>query len=131
MLQQTLNAFGIRKSRKTAYHPEGDGMVERFNRTLLQLLRTYAETHDDEWEHYLPFVLFAYHTAVHSSTGVSPFALMFGRSPAQNPFLTQTAYDAVSYQSQLQTKLAQLSDFVETHLTQAGHKQKTAYDQHT
>ena len=110
--------------------PWGDGMVERFNRTLLQLLRTYTETHD-EWEHYLPFVLFAYRTAVHSSTGVSPFALMFGRSPAQNPFPTKTAYDAVSYQSQLRTKLAQLSDFVETHLAQAAHKQKTAYDQHT
>ena len=130
MLQQTLDAFGIRKSRTTAYHPEGYGMVERFNHTLLQLLRTYTETHD-EWEHYLPFVLFAYRTAVHSSTGVSPFALMFGRSPAQNPFPTKMAYDAVSYQSQLRTKLAQLSDFVETHLAQAAYKQKTAYDQHT
>ena len=130
LLQQTLDAFGIRKSRTTAYHLEGNGMVERFNRTLLQLLRIYTETHD-EWERYLPFVLLAYRTAVYSSTGVSPFALMFGRSPAQNPFPTQTAYDAVSYQSQLRTKLAQLSDFVETHLAQAAHKQKTAYDQHT
>ena len=130
MLQQTLDAFGIRKSRTTAYHPEGDGMVERFNRTLLQLLRTYTET-QEEWERYLPFVLFAYRTAVHSSTGVSPFELMFGRSPVQNPFPTQTAYDAVSYQSQLRTKLAQLSDFVEAHLAQAAHKQKTAYDRHT
>ena len=130
MLQQTLDAFGIRKSRTTAYHPESDGMVERFNRTLLQLLCAYTETHD-EWEHYQQFVLFAYRTAVHSSTGVSPFALMFGHSPVKNPFLTQTAYDAVSYQSQLQTKLAQLSDFVETHLAQAAHKQKTAYDQRT
>ena len=105
-------------------------MVERFNRTLLQLLRTYTET-QEEWEHYLPYVLFAYRIAVHSCTGVSPFELMFGRSPVQNPFPSQTAYDAVSYQSQLRTKLAQLSDFVETHLAQATHKQKTAYDQHT
>ena len=35
------------------------------------------------------------------------------------------------YQSQLRTKLAQLSDFVETQLSQAAHKQKSAYDQHT
>ena len=66
-----------------------------------------------------------------TSTGVSPFELMFGCSPVQNPFPALTAYDAVSYQSQLQTKLAHLSDFVETHLAQAAHKQKTAYDQHT
>ena len=121
---------GLEKSRTTAYHPEGDGMVEQFNRTLLQLLRTYTET-QEEWERYLPFVLFAYRTAVHSSTGVSPFELIFGRSPVQNPFPTQTAYDAVSYQSQLRTKLAQLSDFVEAHLAQAAHKQKAAYDRHT
>ena len=52
----------------TAYHPEGDGMVERFNRTLLQLLHSYTEQ-QEEWERYLPFVLFAYRTAVHTSMG--------------------------------------------------------------
>ena len=90
----------------------------------------YTET-QEEWEHYLPFLLFMYHTAVHSSTGASPFELMFGHSPVQNPFPTQTAYDAVSYQSQSQSKLAQLSDFVEAHLAQAANKQNTPYDRHT
>ena len=72
-------------------------MVERFNCLLLQLLRAYAERQTD-WEQYLPFVLFAYRSAIHSSTGVSPFELMFGRPPIQHPFPSATAYDAVSYQ---------------------------------
>ena len=57
--------------------------------------------------------------------------MMFGSPAVQNLFPTITAYDAVSYQSQLRTKLAQLSDFVETQLAQAAHKQKSANDQHT
>ena len=81
ILQQTLQAFGVKKTRTTAYHPQGDGMVERLNRSLLQLLRTYV-THEDDWERHLPLVLYAYRTAPHTSTGVSPFELMFGRQPS-------------------------------------------------
>ena len=70
LLKQTLEAFGTSKTRTTAYHPQGDGMVERFNRSLLQLLLTYVEEESD-WEQFLPLVLHAYLTSVHSSTGVS------------------------------------------------------------
>ena len=61
VLKQTLSAFGIHKSHTTPYHPQGDGMVERFNRSLLQLLRSYVE-HETDWERYLPLTLFAYRT---------------------------------------------------------------------
>ena len=59
ILKQTLQAYGIKKSRTTAYHPQGDGMAERFNRSLLQLLRSYAQQEAD-WELHLPLALFAY-----------------------------------------------------------------------
>ena len=130
VLRQTLDAFGVSKSHTTAYHPQGDGMVERMNRSLLQLLRSYVET-QDEWERYLPLVLFAYRTAVHATTGVSPFVLMFGRSPQISDLSTPTAFDSASYQTQLQAKLAELQDFVECHTTQAASKQKATYDKHS
>ena len=49
VLKQTLEVFGIHKSRTTAYHPQGDGLVERFNHSLLQLLRSFVQLESD-WE---------------------------------------------------------------------------------
>ena len=49
ILKQTCEAFGIHKSRTTPYHPQGDGLLERTNRSLLQLLRSYC-TESCDWE---------------------------------------------------------------------------------
>jgi len=127
---QVLQAFGVRKSRTTPYHPQGDGMVERFNRTLMQLLRAYV-TSESDWETYLPQVLYAYRTARHSSTGASPYLLVYGRDPPALQGTTQSAYDSLSYPAVVQAKLAELQDFVHANLAQAASNQKAAYDQHT
>ena len=105
ILRQTLDAFGMTKSRTTAYHPAGDGLVERFNRSLLQMLRAYV-LHQNDWEEYLPLVLYAYRTAIHTSTGVSPFEFMFGRNAHKPPLPSKVAHDVTSYQHQLQAKLS-------------------------
>ena len=68
-----------------AYHPQGNGMFKRFNRFLLQLLRSYVDKQDD-WERYVPLVLYVYRTSIHLSTGVPPFLLMYGRNPSSTPF---------------------------------------------
>ena len=133
LLAQTLQAFGISKSRTSAYHPQGDGLVERFNRSLLQLLRTYVER-QEEWEQFLPLLLYAYRTSVHYSTGVSPFTLMYGRNPSVSsfsPVTPTTAFDSTSYPAYLQAKLAVMYDFVETNLAAAADRQKAVYDQHS
>ena len=104
-------------------------MVERFNRSLLQLLRSYVEQEAD-WEQYLSLVLFAYRTATHTSTGASPFLLMFGRQPKINKFNDDRAFDIPAYEHHLQAKLANLKDFVDTNLVEAAQTQKSAYDHH-
>ena len=128
VLKQTLDAFGIQKSHTTAYHPQGDGLVERFNRSLLQLLRAYIDKHSD-WEQHLPLALYAYRTAIHSSTGVSPHFLMFGREPHSALFDSSRSFDPSSYQHYLRAKLSALQDFVESNLVVAGEKQKAYYDE--
>ena len=117
----------MKKSHTTPYHPEGDGMVERFNRSLLQLLRTYVEKRE-EWEKYLPLALFAYRTAVHSSTGVTPFMLMYGREPSSGICTSPMGHEVNEFTAVLQSKLAKLQDLVETHNAEAASRQKSHYD---
>ena len=105
-------------------------MVERFNCSLLQLLRTYVDKQED-WEQYLPLVLYAYHTETHASTGCSPFMLMFGRQLSL-PAITQcNSFDATSYADHARAKLAELRDLVEANTVEVAERQKLMYDLHT
>lgn len=79
VFQAAMNVLGIEKTRTTPLHPQSDGMVERFNRTLLDYLAKYVDRHQTDWDRHLQPALLAYRSAEHESTGFSPSLLNLGR----------------------------------------------------
>ena len=81
IVREVCRLLEVKKLQTTIYHPQCDGHTERFNRTLADMLACYVSENDRTWDLYVPYVLFAYRTSVHSSTGFSPFEAVFAREP--------------------------------------------------
>ena len=65
----------------TCYHPAGNGKTERFNKTILSMLRTLTDTKKADWKNSLEKMVHAYNCKRSEATGFSPYSLRFGNSP--------------------------------------------------
>ncbi|KAL1436472.1 hypothetical protein MTO96_049703 [Rhipicephalus appendiculatus] len=65
----------------TAYHPEGNGLVERSNGTLLAVLRKICAIEPLSWPSKLQEATFAINTSINASTNFTPFELLYGYVP--------------------------------------------------
>jgi hypothetical protein len=73
---------GTKLAMSTAYHPQTDGQTERANRTLEEMMRSYVNAHQDNWDEHLIAAEIAYNNSIHASTGFSPFFLDSGQHPS-------------------------------------------------
>lgn len=73
---QLLNIYKIRTC---PYHPQSDDLIERFNHTLLVMLSLFVKENQSNWNTLWSYVMMAYRSSVHASTGFTPYKVLFGR----------------------------------------------------
>ena len=77
--KEMMKVFGIEHRMTTPYHPQANGLVERFNQSLVYGLAKFTQFDRSTWDEKLGEVLYAYNSAIHDSTKHTPFEVMFGR----------------------------------------------------
>uniref|UniRef100_A0A8C5LM99 ribonuclease H n=1 Tax=Leptobrachium leishanense TaxID=445787 RepID=A0A8C5LM99_9ANUR len=134
--QQLWRLCGIKPLYSSPYHPQTNGLCERFNGTLKQLLCTFTMSHKG-WERHLPHLLFAYREVPQEATGFSPFELLYGRR-VRGPLdllrehwegaLAEEGTSAIDYVLEFRDRLQELTALVRDNLKAAQTKQKRWYD---
>lgn len=105
--KQMAKLLNINHIRTTPYHPQSNGSIERYHRTLGQCVRAYTEENRENWHKYIPFFLFSYNNTVHTATGFAPHSLIFGFDIELPTSLSNSRpnYNYESYQQELQLQL--------------------------
>ena len=134
LIAEVCRLLQIKKINTSGYHPQTDGLVERFHKTLISMLSRYVEKHARDWDHYLPYMLYAYRVTAQESTRESPFFLLYGRDARQpmKEALTcpTSAYmvDLDDYKSELVQGLTSAWETAAECIKSAQKHQKSVYD---
>ena len=134
LMKEVEKILGFHKVNTSAYHPQTDGLVERYNRTLRGMLAKTVERGEKNWDEQIPFVLFAYRASQQSSTQESPFYLLYGRDPrlpteaVLSPPKTQMVIDLKEYGAGLCDRMSQAWETARKMVDKAQKRQKRNYD---
>ncbi|UYV69962.1 hypothetical protein LAZ67_7001332 [Cordylochernes scorpioides] len=81
LMKEVMKMWKVKHCFTTSYHPQTNGLTERLNRTLINMISMHVNTYQKNWDEILPFVTHAYNTTIQETTGYSSFFLLFGREP--------------------------------------------------
>ena len=104
LFKEICNLLGTANVFNTTYHPQCNGQVERFNRTILASLRHYVGEHPKDWDLFSDALTFAYNTQAHKSTNLAPFELVLSRPPPPVALQGEPQLNNVQGSSQFHTK---------------------------
>ncbi|KZS09148.1 Uncharacterized protein APZ42_026699 [Daphnia magna] len=133
LLSALCKALNIKRMKTTAYHPQTNGQTERFNKTVVEMIRKYLENGFERWENILGPFVFAYNNSVNSSTLETPYFLNHGRDPVMpiDQFLRPLPPVIVTpsdYKIQIMKRLHEAFQHVKINLYQAREQKKAQYD---
>ncbi|XP_075777530.1 uncharacterized protein LOC142827202 [Pelodiscus sinensis] len=136
LMAELCRLLNIKTLRTSVYHPQTDGLVERFNKTLKSMLRRFVELDPKDWDLLLPALLFAVREVPQASTGFSPFELLYGRQPRGILDLLRENWEeqdsrvtgTVPYILDLQRRLRTVGELARENLLQAQNKQAQYYN---
>ena len=133
LIYHLCKLLGIKKTRTSPRHPAGNGMVERFNQTLIKMIRSFIDGKQNDWDLNLGCLAGAYRSAVHESTGFTPNMLMLGRE-ARNPadvLIGETSQQSSSYGEyveRIQQDLWEAHHLARTFLNRSTERQEDSYN---
>ena len=128
LVSELLKILGVKQLFTTAYHPQCNGLTERWNKTVVDSLSLYMNTKQTDWDYYLPFVTLAYNSSIQQSTKFSPFLLTYGRDP-RLPSDASLALDTDNIEiSQFRDRIFVLRNEAVTNLEKVQATSKDRYD---
>ena len=135
LIKELGNILQIGKTRTSPYRPQSDGLVERFNRTCLDMLAKLCEGNPSDWDQHLPFVIAAYNATPHASTGCTPNLLMLNRETTMPvdlmfpiPKQLQSPVCPIAYVEWVKDQIQNNFEFARKQLGKAAIRQKKNYD---
>ena len=135
LFKEVCKLLEIHKTRTTPYHPSSNGMVERFNHTLLNMISAYVSENQRDWDVNLSLLTSAYRSCSHGSSGLSPNLVMLGREVHQPislkfgfPGVSQKPISPSEYVCYLWNSMCEIQQYVREHLGIAAERQKRDYD---
>ena len=135
VFSEICQILGVSKTRTTAYNPKSDGMVERFNKTLAQMVSVLIDPvrRQKDWDEVLPYATFAYRCTPHDSTGESPNMMMLGREVSlpvdlvtECPRVQNSTH--TDFAEKLRSDMQQAHDRARECLGKSARRQKRNYD---
>jgi len=79
LFKRLCKLLKIFKLNPTEYHPESKGALERMHETMMEYIRCFCTSRNNDWDKWLPFACFVYNTTPHRVTKYTPYEILFGR----------------------------------------------------